>query len=73
VPAGDVATLRAAIERLLADPELRRSLGAAARERIESYYGWERVTGATLAAYLTAVDGPRTPARQKPSERIATV
>jgi glycosyltransferase involved in cell wall biosynthesis len=33
VPAGEVAALRAALERLLGDAELRRSLGAAARER----------------------------------------
>ena len=33
VPPGDVAALRAALERLLADGELRRRLGAAARDR----------------------------------------
>ena len=33
VPPGDVPALRAAIERLLGDPELRARLGAAARER----------------------------------------
>jgi glycogen synthase len=71
VPPGDVAALRAAIERVLADRELRHRLGAAARERIESFYGWERVTGATLAAYLTAVEQPSTPADRAP--RLATV
>jgi len=69
-PPGDVAALRAAIERVLADRDLRRRLGAAARERIESCYGWERVTGATLAAYLTAVERPTTPADRAP--RLAT-
>jgi glycosyltransferase involved in cell wall biosynthesis len=73
VPPGDVDALRAAIERVLADADLRRRLGAAARERIVSCYGWERVTGATLAAYLTAVDQPRTPARTHTSEQLATV
>ena len=34
VPPRDAAALRAALERLLGDPELRRSLGAAARERV---------------------------------------
>ena len=33
VPPGDVAALRSALERLLADPELRARLGAAARAR----------------------------------------
>ena len=34
VPPRDAAALRAALERLLGDTELRRSLGAAARERV---------------------------------------
>jgi glycosyltransferase involved in cell wall biosynthesis len=55
VPPGDGAALRAAIDRLLADPELRRRLGAAARARIEELSGWERVLDATVAAYETAV------------------
>ena len=35
VPAEDPAALRGAIERVLTDPELARSLGAAARARVE--------------------------------------
>jgi glycogen synthase len=73
VPPGDVVALRTAIEALLADRDLRQRLGAAARERIQSYYGWERVTGATLAAYITAVDGPRTPQAPNRRGRLATV
>jgi len=72
VEPGDVDGLRDAIETLLADPDRRARMGAAARERIRAYYGWERVTGATLAAYLTAVDGPRTPAPRSAHERLAT-
>ena len=49
VPAGDVAGLRAAIERLLGDPELRARLGAAARERVRGRHATERA-GAVLAA-----------------------
>src|ERR671937_272842 len=51
VEPGDVAGLRAAIERLLADPMLRRRLGRAARKRVAERCSWERVTAATLATY----------------------
>jgi glycosyltransferase involved in cell wall biosynthesis len=51
VEPGDVAGLRAAIERLLADPLLRRRLGRAGRERVAERCSWERVTAATVAAY----------------------
>jgi glycosyltransferase involved in cell wall biosynthesis len=51
VPPRDPAALRRALERLLADRELRRRLGAAARERARADFSWERVTDATLAAY----------------------
>jgi glycosyltransferase involved in cell wall biosynthesis len=55
VPAGDANALRAAIERLLADPELRRRLGRAARERVRELCSWKRVTEATLDAYASAL------------------
>jgi glycosyltransferase involved in cell wall biosynthesis len=35
VPAEDPAAMREAVDRVLADPELARSLGAAARARVE--------------------------------------
>jgi glycosyltransferase involved in cell wall biosynthesis len=54
VPPRDVATLRAALERLLADRELRRRLGANGRERVRELCSWEHVTDATLAAYEDA-------------------
>src|SRR5205085_1269547 len=44
---GDVAGLRAALERLLADPLLRRRLGRAARASVAERCSWERVTAAT--------------------------
>jgi glycosyltransferase involved in cell wall biosynthesis len=56
VPPGDGGALRAAIERLLADPELRRRLGNAARERVTELCSWERVVDQTLAAYEAAVN-----------------
>ena len=55
VPPGDVGALRAALERLLADRELRARLGAAARERVREHFSWERVTASTLAAYEEAL------------------
>ncbi len=51
VAPGDVAALRAALERLLADPELRARMGAAGRARARERFSWEAVTRATLAAY----------------------
>jgi len=55
VPPRDPAALRAALERLLADPELRARLGAAARERAARLLSWESVTEATLRAYAEAI------------------
>jgi len=54
VPPRDVGALRQALERLLADRDLRRTLGAAARERARRHFSWEGVTEATLAAYAAA-------------------
>jgi glycosyltransferase involved in cell wall biosynthesis len=54
VPPRDPAALRAALQRLLGDPELRRRLGAAARRRAEERFSWAAATDATLAAYAEA-------------------
>jgi glycosyltransferase involved in cell wall biosynthesis len=54
VPPRDPGALRAALERLLADPELRRLLGAAARERARTHFSWKTVTDATLGVYADA-------------------
>jgi glycosyltransferase involved in cell wall biosynthesis len=48
VPPGDVGALRAALERLLRDAELRSRLGAAAREKAPSF---EAATDALLGVY----------------------
>ncbi|MGH3112824.1 MAG: glycosyltransferase, partial [Gaiellaceae bacterium] len=55
VPPGDARAFRAAIDRLIADADLRGRLGAAGRKRIASLSSWERVIDDTLAAYDTAV------------------
>src|SRR5438067_695759 len=51
VEPGDVAGLRAALERLLADPALRRRMGRVARKRVYERCSWDRVTAATLESY----------------------
>jgi glycosyltransferase involved in cell wall biosynthesis len=55
VPPGEPAALRAAVDRLLADADLRARLGAAARERIAELCGWDSVIDQTLAAYEASV------------------
>ena len=57
VPPRDVPALRAALERLLADEELRRKLGAAGRERAREHFSWPAVTAATIEAYEEALAG----------------
>jgi glycosyltransferase involved in cell wall biosynthesis len=54
VPPRDGRALRGAIERLLADADLRRSFGAAARERAGEF-DWSRVTPRLLGLYERAV------------------
>ena len=56
VPAGDVAALAEALERVVADPKIADRLGRAARERMRSEAGWDRVA-AKLELELTAVAG----------------
>jgi glycogen(starch) synthase len=51
VPPGDVAALRAALERLLGDAALRRRLGEAAREHVRAELSWDVVVEHTLEAY----------------------
>jgi colanic acid/amylovoran biosynthesis glycosyltransferase len=54
IPPRDPAALRSALERLLADPDLRRRFGMAGRDRARTHFSWETVTDATLAAYAEA-------------------
>jgi glycosyltransferase involved in cell wall biosynthesis len=54
VPVGDAVSLRETIKRVLADDELRRRVGAAARQRVTATCSWERVTEQTLRVYADA-------------------
>jgi len=54
VPPRDPAALRAALERLLGDAQLRRRLGAAGRERARQHFSWDAVTEATVRTYAEA-------------------
>ena len=55
VPPGDVEALRAALQRLLADAELRRRFGHAGRARIAEHFTWQRFGDETLRAYEDAL------------------
>jgi glycosyltransferase involved in cell wall biosynthesis len=55
VPPRDPAALRVAIDRLLADPELRARLGAAAREHVRVLCDWGRITEETIGVYRRAL------------------
>ena len=58
----DRSALRAAIERLLADPALRARLGAAARAHAIDQHSWEAATAALLEVYSAANVDPHGPA-----------
>jgi glycosyltransferase involved in cell wall biosynthesis len=57
VPPRDPAALRAAVERLLADGELRQQLGSAARRAASERFSWAVATNETIRAYRDALDG----------------
>lgn len=51
VPPGDAAALHAALRRLLADPDARERLAAAAREAAATTYSWDAIAAQHLALY----------------------
>ena len=55
VTPGDVPALRAALERLLAEPALRARLGAAAREKAQREFSFDAAADAMVAAYRDAL------------------
>ncbi|HJU37606.1 MAG TPA: glycosyltransferase family 4 protein, partial [Gaiellaceae bacterium] len=56
VPPRDASALRAAVQRLLADPELRERLGREARVRALQRFGWDAVIDRTLEIYRAATE-----------------
>ncbi len=56
LPPQDPAALRAALDRLLADPKLRATLGTAARAHVSELCAWDRVTAETIAVYRRALE-----------------
>ena len=55
VPPRDAVALRSALERLVGNSDLRRQLGAAARDRIREHFSWERFAAETVQAYEDAL------------------
>ena len=55
VPPGNVEALRAALQRLLGDADLRRRFGEAGRARIAEHFTWQRFGDETLRAYEDAL------------------
>lgn len=55
----DPHAIRTALETLLADPELQKSLGAAARARVKSQFSWSTVARQYLSVYQKAIQQRR--------------
>jgi glycosyltransferase involved in cell wall biosynthesis len=56
VPPRDAPAMRAAVEELLGDPELRERLGQAGRELARERFGWDGVIDRTLGVYRDALE-----------------
>ncbi|HZZ85611.1 MAG TPA: glycosyltransferase family 4 protein [Anaeromyxobacteraceae bacterium] len=59
VPPADPGALAAALERLLAEPELARAMGFRGRERVAAFYRWELVAERLEAVLAAASHGQR--------------
>jgi glycosyltransferase involved in cell wall biosynthesis len=68
VPPGDAYALAAALGRLLADPPLRRRLGAAGRERVLARFTWQQAALGTAQRYREAIDGAARPVGVRPRD-----
>jgi glycosyltransferase involved in cell wall biosynthesis len=58
VERGDVAGLAAALDRLLGDPELRRRMGGAGRQRVRERFLWDHAVARLEQLYSAAVARP---------------
>ena len=58
VPAGDVAALEMRLSELIANPDRRRELGAAARARVAGGWGWQAYGERALAHYQALMSNP---------------
>lgn len=58
-PREDVSALADRLRRLSTDPELRRAMGAAGRERYEQHFTFDRMYEQTLSMYRSAADRKR--------------
>jgi glycosyltransferase involved in cell wall biosynthesis len=56
VPPRDAPAMRAAVQELLGDPDLRERLGLAGRELARERFGWDGVIERTLEVYRRALD-----------------
>ena len=74
VEPGDLAGLKAALERLIADPELVRQLGAAGRRRLIEHFTWEHVAARHIKLYAEInaqpTDGRHVEARAPADPRL---
>jgi glycosyltransferase involved in cell wall biosynthesis len=63
VPTGDAASLAEALHRLLGSPDLRQSMGRAARARVRAAFDLGRVVDAVTDYYANLATGPATSGR----------
>lgn len=56
VPPRDPQAMAAALDRLIADAELRRRLGAGARAKVEREFSWDVIVGRTVAVYRSCLE-----------------
>src|SRR5262245_40967111 len=69
VPPNDVDAVARALERILADPPLRRRMGQAGRRRVKEYFAMDKYIQRVLAVYHKAIDRSRGTLERLKAER----